>query len=841
MSDINVTVDTLDQYTVTVVDGENITVALQGVISQGGGSGPISTDQLAEGLTNLYYTDARVNTYVSNTTFSALSANTVTADSVTINGMPGPIVWNGDDNTLDIPLNGSTLQVGQEEVVYGKATEAIADGDVVMFAGSEGSHLLFAKADLNAPGFKDEWVLGLATETMALNDFGFVATFGKVRGIDTSAHLPGTILYLSDTTPGATTPTEPKHAITVAAVVIQHAVNGVLFSRPTFGKSHLHELHDVVLTTPATGEALVFNGTDWVNQPVTGSETDPVFTASPAGSIVAANITNWNTAYSWGDHATQGYLTSETLTSLTHNPVTTTLTYTDENGTANELDLSIYVDDTNLARLVSGNLDPITGIATFTRDDATTFTVDFSPLLADADTFITDLSFNTDDGVLTATRNDTGTVTVDLDNRYLQTVGFDDADVDLSDGFALLNGLTLDDIKTTVTTDGSTVQLNWFKNGFPGEAVRFAFSDGVYTLPAGSIPLTPGTDDNPVFNYVYLDQTDKTVKLSTDYFVSASTTEHARIAKVGLRSVADVAAHGPILYHAWTDHTKKSSGYGHIGDINYWIRHQPAVWEEGVALTISGSGTPTLDISTTAGEVLQLHDHDFPAFNTATGSHFHVINDFTEPYKVLTDLEAQTTDANGDSIIGSVYNIVIWGAVGEDDTGANLFVNMPNGSYSNNSGEQGTLDKDATAIYSIPQIYAGVGFLIARVTIQSAGGNFTVLQTQDLRGSFPGVGGAGGGAGGGVTFINDLADVDIATPATGQVITYNATTQVWENTAIPSTALNDVTDVTLTTPAEGDIVRYDANSATWINSNAVTQLETDMGDVSSALTAILGV
>ena len=41
-----------------------------------------------------------------------------------------------------------------------------------------------------------------------------------------------------------------------------------------------------------------------------GSESDPVFTASPAKDIAGTNITNWNTAYGWGNHAAAGYLTS---------------------------------------------------------------------------------------------------------------------------------------------------------------------------------------------------------------------------------------------------------------------------------------------------------------------------------------------------------------------------------------------------------------------------------------------------------------------------------------------------------------------------------------------------
>lgn len=75
--------------------------------------------------------------------------------------------------------------------------------------------------------------------------------------------------------------------------------------------------------------------------------------------------------------------TTETLTTLTANG--NILTYKDEEGNPTEIDLSLYLDDTNLARLVNGTLDGATGIATFTRDDATTFTLDLSSLI-DVDT-----------------------------------------------------------------------------------------------------------------------------------------------------------------------------------------------------------------------------------------------------------------------------------------------------------------------------------------------------------------------------------------------------------------------------------------------------------------------
>ena len=44
------------------------------------------------------------------------------------------------------------------------------------------------------------------------------------------------------------------------------------------------------------------------------SEADPVFTASEAFDITATDKANWTTAYTWGNHADQGYLTSYTET-----------------------------------------------------------------------------------------------------------------------------------------------------------------------------------------------------------------------------------------------------------------------------------------------------------------------------------------------------------------------------------------------------------------------------------------------------------------------------------------------------------------------------------------------
>lgn len=117
--------------------------------------------------------------------------------------------------------------------------------------------------------------------------------------------------------------------------------------------------------------------------------------------ITTAEKSSYDTAVGWGDHSTEGYLTSETNTSLTL--VANTLTYTDETGTPNTIDLSLYLDDTNLARIISGTYNSELQTLVFTRDDASTFSIDASMFLDDTN-------------LVTSVNGSTGTVVLDSDD-----------------------------------------------------------------------------------------------------------------------------------------------------------------------------------------------------------------------------------------------------------------------------------------------------------------------------------------------------------------------------------------------------------------------------------------
>ena len=77
---------------------------------------------------------------------------------------------------------------------------------------------------------------------------------------------------------------------------------------------------DTQTAAPTNGQALIWDSTAGKWEPgnaAAASEVDPVFTASPAGSITLSKLTEWDGAYGWGDHGAAGYLTSVALPDLT--------------------------------------------------------------------------------------------------------------------------------------------------------------------------------------------------------------------------------------------------------------------------------------------------------------------------------------------------------------------------------------------------------------------------------------------------------------------------------------------------------------------------------------------
>lgn len=199
-------------------------------------SGSVSTSAITAttiDTTDDITTTTDVNANNINATGSVSVTGDVEASTMTLGD--AVLAWNDIEGTVDIAYDGATLQVGQEQHFYAKASGAIANGDVVMFAGAQGDHLLVAKADHDSVGFKPEFIVGLATQDILNNEFGYVTSFGKVRELDTSSYSEGDILYFDPSVTGGLTttrPSAPDHIIQMAAVLRSHATEGTLLVRP---------------------------------------------------------------------------------------------------------------------------------------------------------------------------------------------------------------------------------------------------------------------------------------------------------------------------------------------------------------------------------------------------------------------------------------------------------------------------------------------------------------------------------------------------------------------------------------------------------------------------------
>ena len=230
-----ITLDTLGVYQLTVNDGTTA----------------------SDWELKTFYTDALVNTFLTDGSVSSVVFGTDTS-----------LTWNATDFTLDMPLNGVTVQLGQETVarVLNNTGIAMTNGQVVIVSGASGNRLTVALAD-NTTDLTSGAILGIVTEPIANNQQGFATITGLVRGLNTSAFTEGDVLYLGSS--GAITnvkPVTPLHLVTVGYCVRSHATEGSIFSHPQNGYE-LDELHDVLITSAQNNDVLSWNSTSsyWEN------------------------------------------------------------------------------------------------------------------------------------------------------------------------------------------------------------------------------------------------------------------------------------------------------------------------------------------------------------------------------------------------------------------------------------------------------------------------------------------------------------------------------------------------------------------------------------------------
>lgn len=308
--------------TVTSVDASGGTTGLTftggpitatGTLTLGGtlavASGGTGATSAATARTNLGAAASGANADI--TSLSGLTGGIATADYIDFDQTAAPIIstgrlaWNPDDATLDIGLvGGSVLQTGQETLYYAKNTSgaAIPNGTPVMFTGAVGASgkLTFglAVADGTVPA---DYMMGVTTQDIDNNAFGYVTTFGLVRGFNTSGvpygetWAAGDLLYFSPAAPGSWTKVKPAApALHVPVAVVVNAATGgagSVYVRMSISQQ-LSELQDVYINgtgTPLSGEVLIYDAAQarWENHHLTAGTG--VSITNGAGTVTITN------------------------------------------------------------------------------------------------------------------------------------------------------------------------------------------------------------------------------------------------------------------------------------------------------------------------------------------------------------------------------------------------------------------------------------------------------------------------------------------------------------------------------------------------------------------------
>lgn len=325
------------------------------------------------------------------------------------------------------------------------------------------------------------------------------------------------------------------------------------------------------------------------------------------------------------------------------------------------------------------------------------------------------------------------------------------------------NGTFTRNFDLFVTSDGATITGSL--DATNGGNLKVKFSDSFPTLDTDPTPLTvtltPGTDNVPQINHVYVLQSDSllTAKTST-YLEDWPSAEHAPVAIVILRTAATTQTDG-VLGNQNINNRPENDSHNNQGWIQIAgnrMRSRGPHWWTGVTPTItivSNGGAPDdIYLANTSGIVQQFNMHTFPALDMQTGDDIHIVNRNGAAYTTTANLNTELSDRDGNSMSNKYFWLTFWGVINKTGEISHLMCNLPSGSYNTQANAED--DVSGTRVRDIPSTFHHTGFLIAETLFRhqpAASGTWTEIETNTLLGKTD-----GGGGGAIVTPITSFSD-----------------------------------------------------------------------------------
>jgi hypothetical protein len=250
------------------------------VIQVGGaGGGDVSSSSTSSTDNSIARFDGTTGKLIQNSTVTLDdNGNLANTNSVQFDTTPttpptteGGLYWNSDLGGLAVVMAGGDVvqEIGESQYVYARASSAITKGQVIMFTGAVGGSGIPTGAP--ATGITDgSYIIGIAAESIALNEFGLIQTFGVLKPVDTTGFSEGTILWYDPSVTGgftSTKPSAPNVKVQLAAVVSGNSSGGAILIRVTSGSELGSTDSNVSFTSLVGGNLLAYDQTNqyWKN------------------------------------------------------------------------------------------------------------------------------------------------------------------------------------------------------------------------------------------------------------------------------------------------------------------------------------------------------------------------------------------------------------------------------------------------------------------------------------------------------------------------------------------------------------------------------------------------